>query len=145
MAKRRTTEEIIAAVQEELAQKQARLDKLLKDQQKKDDKARTNRLCKRHGYIESVLPDLIRLTDEQFNLFVKRALQSEFAKRTLKEILPPEEPKNGTGTAQGGEPNAQKPTGAAAQLTLDLADKPPQSPQNNGTATPQNGNGASAH
>ena len=51
-----------------------------KDQERKD---RTHRLCERGGYLESVIPELPTLTEEQFKTFVEKTLLTDFARRTL--------------------------------------------------------------
>ena len=84
MSKRRTLEEQIEQAQKEQAQKEARVKELLSRKRTQDDKARTHRLCRRGGYLESNLPELITITDDQFHIFVEKALLSEFARKILK-------------------------------------------------------------
>ena len=60
---------------------------LEKEQSQQARKERTHRLCKRGGIIEKLLPDIITLTDEQFDLFVDNVLLTDHARRTLSEIL----------------------------------------------------------
>jgi hypothetical protein len=64
--------------------------KKLEAQQREDDrKKRTNRLCERGGFIESVLPDTVKLDKAQFQDFIKRTLVTEYARRELNKLLPP--------------------------------------------------------
>ena len=46
-----------------------------------------HRLCKRGGIVEKPLPDLINLTDEQFDAFVEKTLLSGHAERILKGLI----------------------------------------------------------
>ena len=55
---------------------------------KEDDrKERTKRLCKRHGLLEKYMPDLITITDEQFEMFIKRGINTSYGQKTLAEII----------------------------------------------------------
>ncbi len=47
---------------------------------------RTNRLCKRMGFIEKLLPDTIPLTEEQFKTFVEQTIAAEHSRRVLDEL-----------------------------------------------------------
>ena len=62
----KTRAERIASAEKRIEQLQNRKKELLQEQKKLDDKARTHRLCKRAGLLESMLPDTIDLTDEQW-------------------------------------------------------------------------------
>jgi len=84
---RRTLEEQIELALKELKQKESRLRDLRARQRTQDDKARTHRLCRRGGYLESKLPELITITDEQFYTFVEKALLSGFAQKLLKSFI----------------------------------------------------------
>ena len=55
----------------------------IQKQKQAERKARTKHLCSRMGHIESVLPDTINLTDEQFQVFIKRTLQNDHARKML--------------------------------------------------------------
>ena len=62
--------------------------KQLVQKQKADErKARTKRLCSRAGLLESMLPDTIALTDEQFKSFLERTTANEFGRRMLANIV----------------------------------------------------------
>ena len=124
MAKRRTPEEQIEAVRKELEQKQARLEKLLKDRKKQDDKARTHRLCKRGGKVEKLFPRLIEMSEEQFELFVQKTLLTGYAEKIINQVLSVSStvkstaiPQNGgTGTQHNGaNSQAPKPNSLAQQ------------------------------
>ena len=142
MSNRKTLEEKIAAAKAEAAQMEARIKEMLKQQKAQERKERTHRLCKRGGQVESLLPGLARLTEEQFEIFVKKCLLTDHTKRILSELLPlgsttdEEEvtvpvqesdagaPKT-TPTAQNGSSyNSHKPTQAATQHAGDSHGKP---------------------
>ena len=128
MAKTRI--EKIAGIDEEIAQLLAVKKNLLQEQKEAERRERTNRLCKRAGHLESLLPDTIKLTAERFNEFLAKTVVTDFAKRILKDLLaeqeleteiaaeetstgqaadtPAETPKNAVNTAQ-----TQRPANAA--------------------------------
>ena len=89
MAKTRI--EKIAGIDEEIAQLIAAKKELLQAQKEADRKERTNRLCKRAGHLESLLPDIIKLTNERFNVFLEKTVVTEFAKRILRDLLAEQE------------------------------------------------------
>jgi hypothetical protein len=157
---RLTRSEKITGIDNEIAQLLAQKKLLLKEQSEADRKARTNRLCKRAGHLESLLPDTITLTDARFNLFLSKTLFTDFAKRELRKLLDEqaleaeivaeekakeanaaitaETPKPAPQTA--GNSAAEMPNTAAAQTAV-VAAKAQQSaaaqPANSATASPQ--------
>ena len=48
-------------------------------------KERNHRLCSRGGFIESIVPELITMTDEDAQVFFQLALTSETAREFLKK------------------------------------------------------------
>lgn len=75
--------EKIASIEEEIRQLKER-QKLLKQQHSlQERKDRTKRLCKRMGLFESMLPDTIPLTDEQFKTFLEQTVATEHSRRIL--------------------------------------------------------------
>jgi hypothetical protein len=50
-------------------------------------KARTNRLCRRHGLLEKAMPGIITITDGQFEEFIKRGINTSYGKKILAEIV----------------------------------------------------------
>ena len=90
MSTRKTLDERIEAAREEVKQKGARVKELLQQQKKQERKDRTRRLCERGGKVEKLLPDLARLTDDQFEIFVEKTLLSGFAEKVLRQLVPPE-------------------------------------------------------
>jgi len=67
----------IEASEKKIKAEQNHLKQLERKQTEKDRKDRNHRLCKRHGFIESILPDTINLTDEQFQTFVKQHIANK--------------------------------------------------------------------
>ena len=67
----------IEASEKKIKAEQNHLKQLERKQTEKDRKDRNHRLCKRHGFIESILPDTISLTDEQFQTFVKQHIANK--------------------------------------------------------------------
>ncbi|MDR0325124.1 MAG: DUF3847 domain-containing protein [Oscillospiraceae bacterium] len=105
MANRRTLDEQLEAALEERKKKNDRVNTLLGRQRTRDNKARTHRLCKRGGLVEKLLPDLAKLSDEQFDTFVDKTLLTPHTKRVLDNLLPSlpaDEANGGADTAQGG-------------------------------------------
>lgn len=74
----------------ELAQKQLRQyqnrEKMLKRKLSVEERRiRTHRLCARGGYLESIVPELIAMTDEEAKDYLYHAIHSEEAKSFLKK------------------------------------------------------------
>jgi hypothetical protein len=83
MSTKKTLNEQIEAARTEIRQKENRLKELVQKQKAEERKARTRRLCERAGYLESILPETITLTKEQFQAFLNMTLLNDFARRTL--------------------------------------------------------------
>jgi len=116
MAKTRI--EKIAGIEEEIAQLLAAKKELLQAQKESDRKERTNRLCKRAGHLESLLPDSIKLTNERFNVFLEKTVITEFAKRILRDLLAEQESEStantdSTDTTSSAEPTVEPPKSVA--------------------------------
>ena len=89
MSGKRTIDERIEAHREEKRQIEARIKKLMQEQRTQKNKERTHRLCKRGGLIEKYLPDLIKLSDDQFQVFINKCLLSNFTMKALSELSAP--------------------------------------------------------
>ena len=126
MSNRKTLDQRIGAALEEIKQKEARYKELLQQQKAADRKARNHRLCKRGGQIESLLPGLAKLTDEQFKNFVDRCLNTSYTKRILSELAPPEAEHPNDGNA------ATQPANTEVRSELAPALKSTTTAQNNG-------------
>ena len=105
MSTRKPLSEQIEAAQAEIKQKENRLKELLQKHRAQERKERTHRLCERGGYLESILPETIPLTDEQFKSFLDKTLLTDFARRIL----------NGLAAQGSGETDADKTRETARQ------------------------------
>jgi hypothetical protein len=100
---RKNITEKIADVELEIEQLINLKKELLAKHKEEERRARTKRLCERAGYLESILPDTVTLTKEQFQTFLDKTLLTGFADKILKGIIPP-----------ASDPAAEKSTGTAA-------------------------------
>ena len=124
----------IANIDEEMQQLANRKKEYIQRERAAERKARNHRICKRGGHLESVLPALINLTDEQFNMFIKRTLLTEYATRELDKIkpqtAPTESPETEGATEQTADVPAEKPNEAAKTSAITA---------NTNTEKPRNG------
>jgi hypothetical protein len=128
---RKTKADRIAEIDLEIEQLTNQRKQLEAQERERARKERTNRLCKRGGLLESMLPDTIKLTDEQFQTFFEKTLLTDFTRRTLAAIgaenaAPTAEAQGDTETQTADLP-AEKPTGAAQNgvaTSVTDADKP---------------------
>lgn len=127
----KTKQEKIDGIQEQIAQLENQKKRLLQEQKLQERKNRTKRLCQRARLLESLMPDTVPLTDEQFKLFLDKTM-SDFAHRILAEIK-----------AGQLKPAAVKPAEAAARDNPTAAARPPQTAQSNAANEGKDGgNGA---
>ena len=117
--------ERIAQLENQRRQEQQRL--------KADErKARTKRLCSRHGLLESMLPEIITITDEQYKSFLERAVANGYGRDILAKI-----------TAQPKPTATAKTTETPPQANANTNARPTQITQHNTTADPaKSGGGA---
>jgi hypothetical protein len=87
----KTTAEKIALKKAEMEQLENELKRLTEQHKAEERKARTSRLCKRHGLFESLLPDTIPLSEERFKAFLSRTVCSDEAKAILRDLLDEQE------------------------------------------------------
>ncbi|MBE6081405.1 MAG: DUF3847 domain-containing protein [Tissierellaceae bacterium] len=106
MAKTRT--EKIESIQDQIAQLENQRKRLVQQQKEQERKDRTKRLCKRMGLFESMLPNTIPLTDEQFKTFLEKTVATDQCRRLLAEL-----------TVQGTSTALQNPTELAPHSTKD--------------------------
>ena len=85
---------ITKTAEEKLAEKNARIKQLQKQKQAiikrenaKERKARNHRLCRRHGLLEKLFPDIINITDEQFEAFIRTHIRAKHGRGKLAEIV----------------------------------------------------------
>ena len=79
----KTKAEKIADIELQMTQLENLRKKLIQEQKQQERKDRTKRLCKRMGLFESMLPESISLTDEQFQIFLEKAVANEYGRRIL--------------------------------------------------------------
>ena len=79
----KTKIEKIASIEEEIKQLENKKKRLIQEQKEQERKDRTNRLCKRMGFIEKLLPGTIPLTEEQFKTFVEQTIATDHSRRIL--------------------------------------------------------------
>ncbi|MDO4574284.1 MAG: DUF3847 domain-containing protein [Planctomycetia bacterium] len=75
--------EKITSIEEEIRQLENKRKQLIQAQKKEERNARTKRLCKRMGLFESMLPDTIPLTEEQFKIFLEKTILTDQSRRIL--------------------------------------------------------------
>lgn len=117
----KTKAEKIAGIEEEIRQLENKKKRLIQEQKEQERRDRTNRLCKRMGLFEKLLPDSITLTEEQFKTFLEQTAAAEHGRRLLEEM-----------TAQNAARAATEGAGAAAQGNTRPADKTAHTPQEGG-------------
>jgi len=128
----KTKSEKIADIEMQIAQLENRQKKLIQDQKLQERKDRTKRLCKRMGLFESMLPDAVILTDEQFKSFLEKTIITEHSRRILDEL-----------TAQNAATLTPQGAGSAAHIITPPATKPAEMEQNEDTGeSEERGNGA---
>lgn len=108
----KTKMEKIAGIEEEIRQLENRRRQLVQEQKAQERKDRTKRLCRRMGLFESLVPDTIPLTEEQFKTFLEKTVMSDQARRILDELTARNAP---TAPAQDAETAAQGNTPPAAK------------------------------
>jgi len=83
----KTRLEKIASYDEQIAQ----IRNLQKQERQKHNKeeraARTRRLCSRHGLLEKMLPEIITVTDEQYQAFLEKAVTNNYGRDILGKII----------------------------------------------------------
>jgi len=79
----KTKLEKIESIKEEINQLKERQKLLRQQHNAQERKDRTKRLCKRGGLLESMLPDTIPLSDEQFKTFMEKTMLTDFSRRIL--------------------------------------------------------------
>jgi len=82
----KTKAEKIAGIEEEIRQLENKRKRLIQEQKEQERKDRTNRLCRRMGLLESLVPDSISLTEEQFKTFLEKTVAAEHGRKLLDEL-----------------------------------------------------------
>ena len=102
----KTKLERIASYDEEIKQIQKRKQLLRQQHSKQERKDRTKRLCSRHGLLEKMLPEIITITDEQYETFLEKAVTNNYGRDILSRII-----------AQGNETAVKQGAGTAAKAS----------------------------
>ena len=108
----KTTLEKIAGIEEEIRQLENRRRQLVQEQKAQERKDRTKRLCRRMGLFESLIPDSIPLTEEQFKTFLEKTVAAEHGRKLLDEMTAQNAARAAT---EGAETAAQGNTRPAAK------------------------------
>ena len=82
----KTATEKLGGIKEKMEQLEAQKKKILQQENERLRKERTSRLCRRHGLLEKYMPDLITITDKQFEMFIKRGINTSYGQKILAEI-----------------------------------------------------------
>jgi hypothetical protein len=131
--------EKIASIEDEIKQLENRKKEYLQKEKAAERTARNHRICKRGGYIESILPTLISFSDEQFQTFIKRTLLTDYATRELAKIVPQTIEPEATETVETAEQNgiktASPPPSTTSKTSSAVVEKPTETAKTSG-ATP---------
>jgi len=114
----KTKAEKIAGIEEKIRQLENKKKRLIQEQKEQERRERTNRLCKRMGLFEKLLPDSITLTEEQFKTFLEQTAAAEQGRRLLEEM-----------TVQNAARAAAAGVDTVAQENTHPAGKPAHTPQ----------------
>ena len=82
----KTKLERVEIIDEEIAQLLNRRKELMQQHREQERKERTKRLCRRMGLFESLVPDSIPLTEEQFRTFLEKTVASPFGRGLLADL-----------------------------------------------------------
>ena len=81
----KTAAEKIAAKDERIQQLINEKKRLIQQEKAKERKERNNRLYRRHGLLEKYMPELAIISDEHFEMFIKRAIDTGYGQKILAE------------------------------------------------------------
>ena len=104
----KTKLERVEIIDEEIAQLLNRRKELMQQHREQERKERTKRLCRRMGLFESLVPESIPLTEEQFRTFLERTVASPFGRGLLADmteqdaVMPAASGEDDTMTGDGG-------------------------------------------
>ena len=115
----KTKAEKIADIEMQMAQLENQRKKLIQQQKQQERTDRKKRHCKRMGLFESLLPETVQLTDEQFKTFLEQTVANEQG-RSLLDGLAAQNATTGVtitagGTVQPGSPSSSFPAGTEPQ------------------------------
>jgi hypothetical protein len=118
----KTRLEKIAELEEQITNIRKRQQKERQKHNKAERTARTRRLCERMGLIESMLPETIPLTADNFKIYLEKTICTDNSRRILDGLL----------TAQTAATPTPEGAGSAARVVPTPASKTPQTAQENG-------------
>jgi len=128
----KTRLEKIAAWDEQIAQIKNR-QKMERQQHAKEERAtRTRRLCSRHGLLESMMPEIISITDEQYKAFLEKAVTNNYGRDILNKVIA-----QGAGNGNPKSSNAASQTAEEPSATKETQSEPQANPANPRTAEPK--------
>ena len=128
----KTTAEKIASKREQIQQLQNEEKQLIQKQKEQDRKDRTKRLCQRHGLLEKFMPTLATITDEQYETFIRKAINTTYGQKILAEIV----------GDTGASTTPQTAKTAAQSKTAHTADKAKTAQQTQAAEPDKSGGGA---
>ena len=82
----KTTAEKLLTTDEKITQLMDERKQLIQKQKDEERKKKNSRFNKRHGLLESMLPEIIGLTDEQYKTFLERAVANDTVRKIIKNI-----------------------------------------------------------
>ena len=83
----KTATEKIGSIDKQMAQLVEQKKRLVQQEREQERKAKNNRFTKRHGLMESMLPETITLTDEQYKTFLERAVGNDTTRKIISNIF----------------------------------------------------------
>jgi len=83
----KTNTEKIGSIDEQMAQLAARKKRLIQQENQRLRKERNSRLYRRHGLLEKYMPSLAVITDQQFDMFIRRAIDTGYGQKILAELV----------------------------------------------------------
>ena len=110
----KTKAEKITSIEEEIRQLENRRRQLVQEQKAQERKDRTKRLCRRMGLFESLVPDTIPLTEEQFKTSLEKTVMSDQTRNA-----PTAPAQDAETAAQGNTPPAAKTAHTAREDSAD--------------------------
>lgn len=107
MSTRRSITDRVSAKREQIEQMKNDLKRLEQEEKNAERKARTKRLCGRAGFLESILPETIGLTDENFKTFVKNHIANGYGKSAIKKLMANQSKEDDTENAAESAPSVK--------------------------------------
>ena len=83
----KSTAEKLSSTDEKIKQLMDERKHLAQKKKAEERKARESRLKKRHGLLEDALPETIGMTDEQYKIFISRAVANDTVRKIIANIL----------------------------------------------------------